>query len=99
MKILIADNSKETKEILNQMFLWEGHLCAFVEKGGEVMEEVYEKSPDIIILSLKFSKPNSFKILQTLKSAPSTRDIPVILIASKRILSLFLVEVRRTPIA
>ncbi|WP_333652090.1 diguanylate cyclase [Dissulfurispira sp.] len=84
MKVLIADNANDAKDVLGKMLLEEGYECIFVENSSEVIDRVYAELPDIIILDAKLSKPHSLEILSHLKSAPSTRDIPVILIASKR---------------
>jgi diguanylate cyclase (GGDEF)-like protein len=84
MKVLIADNGEDTKSVLGKILLDEGYECIFVENSSEVIDRVYTELPDIIILDLKFSKPHSLEILKQLKSAPSTRDIPVIIITSKR---------------
>ena len=84
MKVLIADNANDAKDVLGKMLLEEGYECIFVENSSEVIDRVYAELPDIIILDAKLSRPGSLEILSQLKSAPSTRDIPVILIASKR---------------
>lgn len=84
MKILIADNTNDTKNVLGKILLDGGYECVFVENSSEVIDMVYAELPDIIILDAKLSRPGSLEILSQLKSAPSTRDIPVILIASKR---------------
>lgn len=84
MKVLIADNANDTKDVLGKILLDEGHECVFVENSSEVIDRVYAELPDIVIVGTKLSKPHSLEILSQLKSAPSTRDIPVILIASKR---------------
>lgn len=84
MKVLIADSANDSKNVLGKMLFDEGYECVFVENSSEVVDRVYAEHPDIIILDAKLSKPHSLEVLSQLKSAPSTRDIPVILIASKR---------------
>lgn len=84
MKVLIADSSEESKTVLGKILFDEGYECTFVEKSDEVIEKIYSELPDIIILDIRLSKPGSLELLRQLKSAPSTRDIPVILIASRR---------------
>jgi diguanylate cyclase (GGDEF)-like protein len=84
MKVLIADNREDTKSVLGEILLDEGYECVFVKNSSEVIDRVYTELPDIIILDMRLSKPCSLEILSYLKSAPSTRDIPVILVASKR---------------
>lgn len=84
MKVLIADNGEDSKNVLGKILLDEGYECIFVENSREVVDRIYAELPDVIVLGIKLSKPCSLEILKQLKSAPSTRDIPVILIASRR---------------
>lgn len=84
MKILIADTAGDTKRVLKKIFGDEGYECVFIENSKEIIDKVYSDLPDIIILDIKLSQPTGLKILERLKSAPSTRDIPVILIATRK---------------
>ncbi len=84
MKVLIAESGEESKTVLGKILFDEGYECAFVKKSDEVIEKIYSELPDVIILDIRLSKPGSLELLKQLKSAPSTRDIPVILIASRR---------------
>ncbi len=83
MKVLIAKNAQDAKEICN-ILKDEGYECAIVEKSLEIIDRVYTELPNLIILDLRLSHPSGLAILKKLKSAPSTRDIPIILSASAR---------------
>ncbi len=84
MKVLIADNAEDTKSVLGRILLGKDYECVFVESNMDIVEKVYTAVPDIIILNTKPSRPSGIEILKKLKSAPSTRDIPVVLIGSKK---------------
>lgn len=84
MKILVADRSEESKTTLVGILNNKGHECVIVEDSKEIIGNVYHEAPDIIILDLKLSTPSALSVLQQLKSAPSTRDIPTLLIASTK---------------
>ncbi|MBI5212680.1 MAG: response regulator, partial [Nitrospirae bacterium] len=84
MKVLIADNAEDTKHVLEEILLDKGYECVFIENNADIVEKVYTEVPDIIILDTKPAGSSALKILKKLKSAPSTRDIPVVLIASKK---------------
>ncbi|MGD0283604.1 MAG: diguanylate cyclase, partial [Dissulfurispiraceae bacterium] len=47
-------------------------------------ETVYHECPDVIFLTMRLNARRNLRILEKLKSAPSTRDMPVILIGSTR---------------
>ncbi len=84
MKVLIADTAVETKQILGKMLTDEGYECCFVEEGGDVLGKVYSESPDVLFLSVNATGGRCFGVLEKLKSAPSTVDMPVILISAGR---------------
>ncbi|HAK88781.1 MAG TPA: diguanylate cyclase response regulator [Nitrospiraceae bacterium] len=84
MKVLIADNAEDTKSVLGGILLGKDYECVFVENNADIIEKVYTEVPDIVILDTKPAGPSGLEILKKLKSAPSTRDIPVVLIASKK---------------
>lgn len=84
MKVLIADNAEDTRSVLGGILLGKDYDCVFTANTGDIIERVYSASPDIIILDTKHAGPSGLEILKKLKSAPSTRDIPVVLIASKK---------------
>ncbi|MEW6116232.1 MAG: diguanylate cyclase [Nitrospirota bacterium] len=84
MKILIADTAKETKAILGRILEDEGYTYCYVENSCDIINRVYNENPDIIFLSTHLSDHCSLRILEKMKSAPSTREVPVILIGTKR---------------
>ena len=84
MKVLIADTSAETKNVLGKILQDEGYECCFIESNGNVIEKVYHESPDVVFLTVHLTGHRSFRILEKLKSAPSTRELPVILIGTHR---------------
>ncbi|MBF0505961.1 MAG: diguanylate cyclase [Nitrospirae bacterium] len=84
MKVLVADTSASTRKELGPILENEGYLCCFTKRGSDIIECVYRESPDVVFLPTNSHYQQSLKILVKLKSAPSTRDIPVILIAANR---------------
>ncbi len=89
MKVLIADIVDDTQSTLGGILLDNGYECVFVESNSDIIKNVYSETPNIIILDTKPAVPSAFEILKKLKSAPSTRDIPVLLIASKKDMPVF----------
>lgn len=58
----------------------EGYECGTVSKNEGVIESIYRDNPDLVIIDMNGST-ETFKLLEEMKSAPSTKDIPVILIS------------------
>jgi diguanylate cyclase (GGDEF)-like protein len=84
MKILISDKAKDAREVLGTILQEQGYECFFVDNGSEIIDKVYQELPNIVILDDRNNKHGCFDIVKKLKSAPSTRDIPVILSSSQR---------------
>ncbi len=84
MKILIAAKAVDSVMELRDILEMEGHNCLTVEGGGHVIDTIYDELPEIVVLDINLSKPSSLDILSKLKSAPSTRDIQVIIISSAK---------------
>lgn len=83
IKVLVADSTEDGRNVLEKILTDSGYECVFSENSEEIIDRVYIEHPDIIIFDLKSSDPSGLEILQKLKSAPSTRDIPVMLVAPK----------------
>ncbi len=84
MKVLVADTSESARNVLGPILENEGYLCHFMEPCSDFIDCVYRESPDVVFLATNSRYQQGLKILVKLKSAPSTRDIPVILIAANR---------------
>jgi two-component system cell cycle response regulator len=84
MKILIADKAQDAREILGTILEEQEYQCFFADKECDLIDKVYQELPDIIILDDRNGKHACFDIVRKLKSAPSTRDIPVIISSSRR---------------
>lgn len=84
MKILLAQHQNgSTDDSLLQYLESKGHVCVQVHQPSVVLEEIYRQNPDITVLCTRLQQPTCHHILQKLKSAPSTRDIPVFYIAPR----------------
>lgn len=85
MKVLIADTTAETVNVLGKILQDQGYKCSFTDNCGDIIERVYREFPDVIFLSVNLNAGrSSLKVLEKLKAAPSTREIPVILIGTNR---------------
>ncbi len=84
MKVLIADTSAETKKVLGHILQNQGYECCFMETNDHIIETVYHELPDVVFLTVCLNPRRNLKILEKLKSAPSTREIPVIIIGTNR---------------
>ncbi len=60
-----------------------GYEVEVAENGEIALDAVKRKKPDLILLDLVMPKFNGFEVLDSLKSDPGTREIPVIVLTAK----------------
>jgi len=82
-KILIIEDSEDTVEILRKRFQADGYVTSEAYDGEEGLRKVAEFGPDIIILDIMLPLINGFEVCKRLKSDPTTRYIPIIMLTAK----------------
>lgn len=81
-KVLIVDDNNQNVELL-QAYLDSLPVEVIVAGDGlEAMEKVSTDQPDLILLDIMMPRMSGFEVCQKLKSNPSTRDIPIIMITA-----------------
>ncbi len=82
-KILVCDDSKQTRIMLRSVFSNDGFVV-LEAKDGKMGQEMAEKHlPDLIIMDIVMPKQDGITTIKNLKSNPKTRDIPIIVITGK----------------
>jgi diguanylate cyclase (GGDEF)-like protein len=78
-RILVIDDETANLMVLNRILSPE--YTVFTAKSGEEgLSRVASEPPDLILLDIILPGINGFEVLKTLKGAPETRSIPVIII-------------------
>lgn len=78
-KILIVDDDKINRMVLANL-LKDDYRIFLAKSGAMALDLVEKHAPDIILLDVIMPEMDGYQVLSTLKSADSTRNIPVILI-------------------
>lgn len=84
MKVMIVHKASKNNCELCGIFEKAAHDFILIEKPEVIFDRVYADSPDLIMLGSDMPKPGAAEVIRKLKGAPSTRDIPIILIAQRR---------------
>ena len=77
-KILLADDDQSYVTVMSQFLQGEGFDVVVAYEGVRVIESAHKHKIDLILLDLKMPVGNGQSILESLKSRPETRSIPVI---------------------
>jgi CheY-like chemotaxis protein len=82
-KILLVDDSS-TALMMEQVILSRKNFELVVARDGEeaVAKSVSER-PDLILMDVVMPKMNGFEACRRIKSEPSTKDIPIILVTTR----------------
>lgn len=91
--ILIAEDDADDRLMINEAFM-ENNMPAgivFFENGAELIEYLYSDDerndrtlPDLILLDLNMPKMDGKTVLSKLKTHPSYKDIPVVILTTSR---------------
>jgi CheY-like chemotaxis protein len=81
-RVLIADDSANTRGILRFMLQNQGFQLVEAEDGEDALAKARTCSPDIIVLDGMMPKKTGFEACQELKRDPKTKAIPVILLTA-----------------
>jgi CheY-like chemotaxis protein len=82
-KILLVDDSR-TSLFMERMILRQGPYDLVIANDGiEGLEQAKAEFPDLILMDVVMPRMTGFEALRALRSEPSTRHIPVILVTTR----------------
>ncbi|HBA62153.1 MAG TPA: hypothetical protein DCZ92_15340 [Elusimicrobia bacterium] len=80
--VLIVDDEKGIRELLEIVVRKEGFRTELAEDGPEAIEKARKLSPDMILLDLMLPKSGGFEVVRELQ-AEETAGIPIIVITGR----------------
>ena len=78
-RVLVVDDNEAAREISLRLLRQAGFEVMIAESGAEAIEVAAAKHPDVIILDVMMPEMDGWQVLETLRDAERTRDIPVII--------------------
>ena len=82
-KILAIEDEEDILEVIAYNLKREGYRVTACTDGGEGLDRVRRESPDLILLDLMLPGTDGVEVCRQLKSDPTTRKIPVIMVTAK----------------
>ncbi len=82
-KILLVDDSAQSRAIYKNKLLSEGYNVVEASNGTEAMKLLQAERFDLVILDLWMEGIDGFKILQLMKLNPELKDIPVVILSGR----------------
>ena len=82
-RVLIAEDEPHIVESLSFVLARDGFEVAFSLDGEAAMQRLRRERPVVMILDVMLPKLNGFEVLKLVRSDPSLRSLPVIVLTAK----------------
>ncbi|MEX0878397.1 MAG: EAL domain-containing protein [Thermoanaerobaculia bacterium] len=82
-KILIVDDDEDVLLIIQTILDNAGYTALVARNGREGVEKALEDRPDLILLDVMMPELSGWEVCTTLKSAPETSQIPIVMLTVK----------------
>jgi twitching motility two-component system response regulator PilH len=82
-KIAVVDDAADVLALIGGMLRAGGHQVVTYQHGLGLEEKLAAELPDVLLLDVVMPERNGFQVLRSLKKAPATRSLPVVLVSSK----------------
>ncbi|HXY69000.1 MAG TPA: response regulator, partial [Gemmatimonadales bacterium] len=81
-QILVVDDIEDNRAVLQRRLEREGHAVTCAASGGAALALLAERPFDLVLLDVMMPELDGFAVLERIKGAPETRDVPVIMISA-----------------
>src|SRR6185312_6247343 len=82
-RILVIEDEKDLQEVLAYNLRQAGHTPFLVGGVRDALAAVAEHRPDLVLLDLMLPDVSGIEICRRIKSAPATKDIPIVMVTAK----------------
>jgi DNA-binding response OmpR family regulator len=80
--ILIVEDDKFLRELMNQKLLREGFETEEAVDGEQGIQKIKEVKPDLVLLDLILPGIDGFEVLSKIKEDPTLAEIPIIVLSN-----------------
>lgn len=81
-RILIVDDIENNRDMLRRRLLKQGYVVFQAADGREALDRIAQGGLDLVLLDILMPEVDGFEVLRQVKSTPSGRDLPIIMISS-----------------
>ncbi len=78
MKILIAEDNEESRNLLVKQLSALGHEVTATTNGAEALEQALAQPPDMIVSDIMMPKMDGFRLCHECKQNDKLKDIPFV---------------------
>lgn len=81
--VLVVDDEPMARTLLRLMLVRAGFEVVEAEDGYDALDKLKEDEPDVMILDVMMPGIDGFRVCETVRAAPSTSDLPIIMLSAK----------------
>jgi two-component system cell cycle response regulator DivK len=82
MKVLIVEDSDDTREFMNLLLMMNGYIVVEARDGQEAVDQAIFEKPDLILMDLNLPIMTGWEATRTIKRSPSMQHIPIIAVTA-----------------
>lgn len=82
MKVLLVEDDKFLRTVLEKKLLNEGMEVVVAEDGEEAIQKLVQERPDIILLDIVLPKRSGFSVIEEVRKDPEFRSLPIIVLSN-----------------
>jgi EAL domain-containing protein (putative c-di-GMP-specific phosphodiesterase class I)/DNA-binding response OmpR family regulator len=82
-RILAVDDDEDILTVLEALLTSAGYEVVKARSGRSALEAALREPPDLVLLDVMMPEPSGWEVCTTLKNAPETRDVPVVMLTVK----------------
>jgi class 3 adenylate cyclase len=79
---LVVDDNRVNRLLLGRALEQLGHTVTFAENGRQGLDALRQRPVDLVLLDIEMPEMDGYQVLETLRSDPHLRDIPVVMMSS-----------------
>ena len=83
LTIVVVDDDAGIRESLKDLLTLENWNCEIAETGEKGLELVETLRPQLVVTDLQLPDMSGYQLCQTLKRAPESRHVPVVMITGR----------------
>ena len=80
--ILVAEDEPDAAELVRFRLRRKGYMATVATDGLMALNVTFEMRPDLVILDLMMPKLHGLEVCRLLKSSPTTRHIPILILSA-----------------
>src|SRR5687767_12053872 len=84
-RILVVDDDKDIRKLVETILTKEGFVTVGADSAADAFKKMQSSKPDLVILDLQLPDKDGFEVCRLLRSDPSTKYIPVVMLTVQTI--------------